>query len=88
VRFDDTATDATRIRFLTDGSLLREAMDSPTLDRYALVIMDEAHERSLNTDMLFGLLRRLLRVHALLCIRLLRVQLRLLHRLLRLLRLL
>jgi HrpA-like RNA helicase len=61
VRFDDTASEATRIRFITDGSLLREAVASPTLDRYSLIIMDEAHERSLNTDILLGLLRQLLR---------------------------
>jgi len=61
VRFDDTVSASTRIRYLTDGSLLREALDSPRLERYSLVIMDEAHERSINTDVLFGLLRRLLR---------------------------
>ncbi|KAJ1623273.1 P-loop containing nucleoside triphosphate hydrolase protein [Pavlovales sp. CCMP2436] len=61
VRFDDTASEATRIRFITDGSLLREAVASPTLERYSLIIMDEAHERSLNTDILLGLLRQLLR---------------------------
>lgn len=70
VRFDDTVSERTRIRYITDGSLLREAIDSPRLERYSLIIMDEAHERSINTDVLFGLLRRLLHSGARLDLRL------------------
>ena len=48
---------STMIKYMTDGILLRESLNEPDLDRYSAVIMDEAHERSLNTDVLFGLLR-------------------------------
>lgn len=43
---------------MTDGILLRESMNSPDLDQYSAIIMDEAHERALNTDVLMGLLRK------------------------------
>ncbi len=61
VRFDDNATDDTLIRVMTDGLLLAEVANDPDLSRYDAIIVDEAHERSLNIDLLLGLLK-LLRV--------------------------
>lgn len=61
VRFDDTCTDATRVKFLTDGILLREIQADPTLSKYGCIILDEAHERTLHGDVLFGLLKAIAR---------------------------
>ncbi|XP_052183025.1 probable pre-mRNA-splicing factor ATP-dependent RNA helicase DEAH9 [Diospyros lotus] len=62
IRFEDlTNTDLTRIKFLTDGVLLREMMDDPLLTKYSVIMVDEAHERSISTDMLLGLLKKIQR---------------------------
>ncbi|CAI5711626.1 unnamed protein product [Hyaloperonospora brassicae] len=58
VRFDDTTSTNTRLKFMTDGMLVREALLSPTLERYSVVVLDEAHERTLQTDILFGIVKR------------------------------
>ena len=57
IRFEDMTGKSTLIKYMTDGILLRESIIDPDLDNYSVVIMDEAHERSLNTDVLFGILR-------------------------------
>ncbi|KAE8608603.1 hypothetical protein XENTR_v10011542 [Xenopus tropicalis] len=57
IRFEDCTSEKTLIKYMTDGILLRECLREADLDHYSAVIMDEAHERSLNTDVLFGLLR-------------------------------
>eukprot|EP00928_Gymnodinium_smaydae_P055132 TRINITY_DN3873_c1_g1_i2.p1 TRINITY_DN3873_c1_g1~~TRINITY_DN3873_c1_g1_i2.p1 ORF type:complete len:737 (-),score=192.40 TRINITY_DN3873_c1_g1_i2:1309-3519(-) len=58
IRFEDVTNDQTIIKYMTDGVLLRESLLEADLDKYSAVIMDEAHERSLNTDVLFGILRQ------------------------------
>ncbi|KAL7027917.1 hypothetical protein ACKWTF_005655 [Chironomus riparius] len=57
IRFEDCTSENTIIKYMTDGILLRESLRDGDLDSYSAIIMDEAHERSLSTDVLFGLLR-------------------------------
>eukprot|EP01039_Chlorochromonas_danica_P002668 gene2668-2913_t len=64
VRFDDQTTSKTKVKFMTDGILIRESLHDPAMSRYSILILDEAHERSLNTDILFGLLKRAARQRA------------------------
>lgn len=61
IRFEDVSSAATRIKFLTDGLLIREALVDPLLSRYSVIMVDEAHERSISTDVLLGLLKKILR---------------------------
>lgn len=59
IRFEDKTSAKTRIKFLTDGLLLREALVDPLLSRYSVIMVDEAHERSLSTDVLLGILKKI-----------------------------
>ena len=61
IRFEDRTSAATRIKFMTDGLLVREALVDPLLSRYSVIMIDEAHERSISTDILLGLLKKILR---------------------------
>ncbi|EJW75233.1 hypothetical protein WUBG_13857, partial [Wuchereria bancrofti] len=60
VRFDDMTDSKTKIKFMTDGILLREFMSDPLLTQYSILMVDEAHERSINTDIILGLLRKVI----------------------------
>ena len=58
VRFDDKTSSATKIKFMTDGMLLREAIGDRNLSRYSFILLDEAHERTVQTDILFGIVKQ------------------------------
>lgn len=60
MRFEDKTSDATTIKIMTDGILLQEMKLDPALSRYGVIMVDEAHERSLNIDFILGLLKRVL----------------------------
>jgi ATP-dependent RNA helicase DDX35 len=61
IRFEDVTSASTRIKFLTDGMLIREALVDPLLSRYSVVMVDEAHERSISSDITLGLLKKIVR---------------------------
>ncbi|KAH9708291.1 pre-mRNA-splicing factor ATP-dependent RNA helicase DEAH7 [Citrus sinensis] len=58
IRFEDVTGPSTLIKYMTDGVLLRETLKDSDLDKYRVIVMDEAHERSLSTDVLFGILKK------------------------------
>ena len=61
VRFDEASSDKTRIKYVTDGMLVRELLSDPLLSRYSVIIVDEAHERTLRTDLLITNLKEIQR---------------------------
>ena len=61
IRFEDCTSDKTLIKYMTDGMLLREFLMEPDLKTYSVMMIDEAHERTLHTDILFGLVKDLSR---------------------------
>lgn len=57
VRFEECTSNDTRIRYVTDGTLLRDFIDDPKVSQYKAVIIDEVHERTINIDLLLGLVK-------------------------------
>jgi HrpA-like RNA helicase len=58
IRFDDQSSNQTQIKYMTDGMLFRETLIDPLLTKYSLIMIDEAHERSLYTDILIGVIKK------------------------------
>ncbi|KAK1821712.1 DEAH-box ATP-dependent RNA helicase prp22 [Friedmanniomyces endolithicus] len=61
IRFEDKTSDRTRIKYMTDGIMQREILLDPELNKYSVIMLDEAHERTIATDVLFGLLKKTLK---------------------------
>lgn len=61
IRFEDMTSSKTILKYMTDGMLLREAMHDHGLTRYSTIILDEAHERTMSTDVLMGLLKEVVK---------------------------
>lgn len=61
MRFDDSTSANTKIKIMTDGILLEELRSDPMLEKYSIIIVDEAHERSLNIDFILGLLKEIIK---------------------------
>lgn len=64
IRFEGTTSPKTAIKFMTDGVLLREVAQDIALRKYSAIVIDEAHERSVNTDILIGMMSRVVRLRA------------------------
>lgn len=61
IRFEDKTSDRTKIKYMTDGIMQREILLDPELNKYSVIMLDEAHERTIATDVLFGLLKKTLK---------------------------
>lgn len=61
IRFEDCTSPETRIKYMTDGMLQRECLVDPNASNYSVIVLDEAHERTIATDVLFGLLKKTLK---------------------------
>jgi HrpA-like RNA helicase len=61
IRFEDKTTKNTKLKFMTDGMLLRELLTDKHLKKYEVIILDEVHERTLRTDVLFGAIKQILK---------------------------
>ena len=61
IRFEDKTSDSTKIKYMTDGIMQREILLDPELSKYSVIMLDEAHERTIATDVLFGLLKKTLK---------------------------
>lgn len=61
IRFEDCTSPETKIKYMTDGMLQREVLLDPNLNKYSVIMLDEAHERTIATDVLFGLLKKTLK---------------------------
>ena len=61
IRFEDCTSSLTLLKYMTDGMLLREAMADPLMEKYNVILLDEAHERTLATDILLGVIKEVCR---------------------------
>ena len=60
VRFEDSTSEKTQCKFITDGMLFRECLHDPLLSKYSVIMIDEAHERTLHTDLLLAMIKKIL----------------------------
>lgn len=58
IRFDDHCNNNTKIKFISDGAFLRELLSDPLMTRYSVLMVDDAHERSLNSDLVLALVKK------------------------------
>lgn len=64
IRLEDRSSAETKIKFMTEGLLLREVIHDPHVNKYSVIVLDEAHERSVNTDILLGILKGVVRIRS------------------------